>query len=231
MIKGFRGTSLVDFPGRVSSVIFTYSCNFRCPYCYNVELLVPEYYHKLETLREDFILEELKRRENFIKGVVLTGGEPTLWGKKLIYFLEKIRFETNLAIKLDTNGSHPEVIEFLIKNQLVDYLALDFKTSPKRYKEVGGEFERIRKALYLLENFSENSEVRITLYPPLVGFKDLKEMLPFLKGIKNLALQKFLPEKTLKGDYVKPYDLSYYQKIHTYLKESLPELKILVRYE
>ncbi len=231
MIKGFRGTSLVDFPGKISSVVFTYLCNFKCPYCYNVELIVPKYYHSLETLKEDFVLEELKKRKNFIKGVVVTGGEPTLWGKKLVDFLEKVRLETELAIKLDTNGSYPELIKFLIKHQLIDYLALDFKTSPKKYEEVGGEFERVRKTFHFVKDFFENFEVRITLYPPLIDFKELKEMLPFLKGVKNIALQKFLPEKTLKEEYIKPYDLSYYKKIHAYLEENLPETKILVRYE
>lgn len=231
MIKGFRGTSLVDFPGKIASVIFTYTCNFRCPYCYNVELIKPEYYQNLETIPEETILKELKRRKDFIKGVVITGGEPTLWGKKLVSLLEKIKIESDLAIKLDTNGSQPELVKFLIENKLIDYLALDFKTSPKRYGEVGGNFEKVKKTLFLLEKFLENSEVRITLYPPLVGFKELEEMLPFLKGVKNLALQKFLPEKTLKEEEVTPYKLEVYQKIHAYLEEKLPEVKIWVRYE
>lgn len=231
MIKGFRGTSLVDFPGKIASVIFTYSCNFRCPYCYNVELVIPKYYSHLETLKEESILEELKRRKNFIKGVVITGGEPTIWGKRLISFIEKIKIETNLAVKLDTNGSHPEEIRFLIENRLVDYLALDFKTSPEKYHEVGGDFNKVKKTFLFLKDFSESFEVRITLYPPLVGFKEIEKMLPYLKEVKTVALQKFLPAKTLIKKYVKPYDLEEYKKFHSYLEENMPGVKILIRYE
>ncbi len=83
MIKGFRGTSLVDYPEKIAAVIYTYRCNFRCPYCYNIELVLPEYYNQLPEISEDEILEELNLRKNFIQGIVITGGEPTFWKKKL----------------------------------------------------------------------------------------------------------------------------------------------------
>jgi pyruvate formate lyase activating enzyme len=119
MIKGFRGTSLIDYPGKIASVIYTYLCNFRCPYCYNIELVVPEEYNKLEDLSEDFILQELSRRKGFIKGVVITGGEPTVWGERLIYLIERIYYEIGLPVKLDTNGSNPELIKTLFNREFL----------------------------------------------------------------------------------------------------------------
>ncbi len=231
MIKGFRGTSLVDYPGKISSVIFTCGCNFRCPYCYNIDLVLPEKYTQLPEISEDTVISELLRRRNFIKGVVITGGEPTIWGKKLIYLIERIFYETGLPVKLDTNGSNPELLKYLLENNLLDYIAIDFKTAPARYSEVEGDFLRVEQSLNLLKNlFPEKTEVRITLYPPLVTQKEIKDMLPYLKGFKYIALQKFIPEETLSGNRVEPYSRDTCEFLADYLKENLQEVILIKRY-
>jgi len=230
MIKGFIGTSLVDFPGKISSVIFVYRCNFRCPYCYNLDLVIPEEYQKLETIPEEWIISELKRRERFIKGVVITGGEPTLWGKDLFSFLDRVKCETGLPTKIDTNGSLPEVLKELLATKLVDFVAIDFKTSPERYALVGGSFKQVEKSLFLLKGASIESEVRITCYPPLVDRAVLSEMIPYLRGFKVIALQKFVPGKTLDPSPVSPYSETELRELSAYLKEHLPETKIIERF-
>ncbi len=202
MIKGFRGTSVVDYPGKIASVIFLGGCNWRCPYCYNVDLVVPERLKTLPDLSEAEVLSELRRREGFIKGVVLTGGEPTLWGRRLRGLLERIKCETGLVIKLDTNGSHPDLVASLVEEALVDYIALDFKTAPSRYPELAADFEPVARTLEILNQHDGQTEVRITLAPALVGKEELEEMLPWLRGVRRIALQKFVPEvETLDPDF------------------------------
>ncbi len=194
MIKGFRGTSLVDFPGHLAAVIFFGGCNFRCPFCYNVDLVVPERLKNLPSLEEEELLDELLRREGFISGVVITGGEPTLHPRRLHHLLAMIRAETSLAIKLDTNGSAPEVVRELVEAGLLDYVALDFKTSPARYGELSGRFEPVAETLSYLRDQAHAFEVRITAVPALVTQKELEEMIPFLQGVPRVALQRFMNE-------------------------------------
>jgi len=230
MIKGFRGTSLIDYPGKIASVIYTYLCNFRCPYCYNVELVLPEEYNKLEDLSEEEVLHELKRRKGFIKGVVITGGEPTIWRTKLVNLIERIYYEIELPVKLDTNGSNPELIKALFNMGILDFLALDFKTAPKRYNEVGGDFKIIEKTLKILEAKPEKVEIRITFYPPLVSERDLEEMLPYLKNFKFIAFQKYIPGKNLNRKSVEPYSQDFYKWARDYFKRHLPQAEIIERF-
>ena len=230
MIKGFRGTSLIDYPGKIASVIFTYLCNFRCPYCYNVDLVLPERVSKLPDISEDQIMEELKRRKGFIKGVVITGGEPTIWGKKLINLIERIYYEIGLPVKLDTNGSNPEMVKTLLERGIVDFFAVDFKTSPRRYDEVRGNFRDVKKTFDLLKRVPEKVEIRITFYPPLVSEKDLEEMLPYLKNFKFIAFQKYIPEENLNRKNVEPYSRDFYKWAKDFFKSHLPQAEIIERF-
>jgi pyruvate formate lyase activating enzyme len=230
MIKGFRGTSLVDYPGKIASVIYTYGCNFRCPYCYNIELVLPDFYRDLPEIPEEDVLENLKKRKGFIQGVVITGGEPTLWERKLRSLIERIHFEIGLPIKLDTNGSTPHLIKKLLEEELLDYIALDFKSSPKKYPLLGGDFQKVKETLAILKDFSEKVEIRITLYPPLVTSEDLEEMLPYLSEFKNIALQKYLPEKNLSGKSVSPYSEEICESFYIFIKKHLPQANLLRRF-
>ncbi len=194
MIKGFRGTSLVDFPGKLAAVVFFGGCNFRCPFCYNVDLVLPERLKDLPTYSLEEIIAEIKKRNGFIQGVVITGGEPTLNKNLLRALLEELRAQTDLAIKLDTNGSQPEVLELLLEEDLIDYVALDFKTSPARYPEVKGDFEKINQSLEILRQRKVPFEIRITAVPYFIGKEELKALLPFFEGARLVALQRFMAE-------------------------------------
>jgi len=232
MIKGLRGTSLVDYPGKLATVVFLGGCNFRCPYCYNVDLVLPERLRELPNLSEEEVLAELKRREGFIRGVVLTGGEPTLWGRKLLRFCERLRAETGLSIKLDTNGSRPEVVVQMLSQGLLDYVALDFKTSPSRYAELAADFAPVAETLEILKTLKGRTEVRITLVPSLVGLQEVEEMLPYLEGLPRLALQKFVGEVELLDPAFStrtysPEELTSFEEFFAY---HLPQTEIISRF-
>lgn len=230
MIKGFRGTSLVDYPGKVASVIYTYGCNFRCPYCYNIELVLPEFYRELPDISEEEVLDNLQKRKGFVQGVVITGGEPTLWERKLHFLIERIHFEIGLPVKIDTNGSHPHLIKTLLEEELLDYVALDLKTSPQKYSQISGDFEKVKETLEILKNYREKVEIRITLYPPLVTEEDLEEMLSYLSDFKNIALQKYLPEKNLSGRPSPSYSEEEMESLMGFLQKKLPEANFLRRF-
>lgn len=230
MIKGFRGTSLVDYPEKIASVIYTYGCNFRCPYCYNIELVLPEYYRELPNIAEEEIISKLKERENFIQGVVITGGEPTIWGERLINFLEKLKTYLNYPIKLDTNGSNPELLGVLLSEDLIDFVALDLKTTPERYSELGGNFSKIAETLRVLQGYSDMIEIRITLYPPYIDRENIRDLVPYLQPFRMIALQKYLPEKNLSGKACKPYTEEEYLLIYEELKRHLPSATLIRRF-
>ena len=131
-IKGFQGTSLLDFPGRIASLVFFGGCNLTCPYCHNPSLVLDPDQH--EDIPAAALLEEIRERRSFIDGVVVTGGEPTL-DAGLLPFLRELK-ALGLEVKLDTNGLAPVVLEQALAEKLVDFVALDLKTAPHRYGEL-----------------------------------------------------------------------------------------------
>ena len=133
-IGGLQKFSLIDYPGLISAVIFTQGCNFRCPYCHNPQLVFPELFE--ESLNEESVLEFLKSREGQLDGVVITGGEPALQ-PDLLPFLKTIK-AMSFQVKLDTNGSRPDVIEKALKGHLVNFIAMDIKAPLKNYSEICG---------------------------------------------------------------------------------------------
>ena len=189
----------MDYPGKLAAVVFFGGCNFRCPFCYNVDLVLPERLKALPDLTPEEVVSALKKREGFIQAVVVTGGEPTLSKNSLRALLEEVRAETKLSVKLDTNGSNPKTIKALLEEGLIDYLALDFKTSPDRYPEIGGDFEKIRQTLALLKEKAFPFEIRITAVPYFITQRELEALLPYFEGAKLVALQRFVAETELLG--------------------------------
>ena len=206
MIKGFRGTSLVDYPGKVASVVFTGGCNLRCPYCYNKELVLPELLERLPDISQDFVFNELLKRKNFIQAVVITGGEPTLHGEKLLDFLRNLR-KLPFEVKLDTNGTFPHLLLRILEEKLVDFIAIDVKTSPSKYHLLGGEWEAVAEALNIVKKFDVVKEARITAVPLLVDEEMLREVAPFIRGMDRISVQRFINRDTLHPDWerISPY--------------------------
>jgi pyruvate formate lyase activating enzyme len=131
-IGGLQKLSLIDFPGKLAAVIFTQGCNLRCRYCHNPELVLPSCFH--ETIKEEDVLAFLYSRRKYLEGVVISGGEPTVQ-PELIPFMRSVK-QMNFALKLDTNGTRPEILKEIIALQLVDFIAMDVKAPLEKYEEV-----------------------------------------------------------------------------------------------
>jgi len=198
-IKGFQGTSLLDYPGRIASLIFFGGCNLTCPFCHNPGLVLePDQYPDIDA---EELLEELQERRNFIDGVVITGGEPTLV-PGLEDLLERIQ-GLGLRIKLDTNGLAPARLRALLEWGLVDTVALDLKTRPERYGELHTgpvNLGAVAESLRLLLTSGTDYEVRTTCVPGLVELADIHAMGAHLRGSRRWALQSFVPEHALREE-------------------------------
>ena len=189
-IGGLQKCSLIDYPGRVAVVIFTQGCNFRCPYCHNRELVLPEYFKK--TIPQEDVLALLTKRREYLDGVVITGGEPTEQ-EDLLEFMRKVK-KMGYLLKLDTNGSRPRIIRSVIQQGLADYLAMDIKTSFVKYpKAIGVNFpvELIRESIALIKNSGIQYEFRTTVVRPFCEFEDVCRISALLKGENKYKLQPF----------------------------------------
>jgi pyruvate formate lyase activating enzyme len=220
LIKGFIETSFSDWPGKVVAVLFLPSCNFRCHYCHNHELiLLPEKYPNFP-LEE--ILQSLRERSGWIDGVCLTGGEPTLhpWLPALIHDLRSAREITapggSLGIKLDTNGTRPEVLQKLIDAGLLDYVAMDLKgpLQVDRYAVIAGIpldagwLARIHQSIQILLGGKVDYEFRTTLVPPLIEEEEVYTLARQVRGARRYTLQNFNPRNAMDEDLrkVAPFD-------------------------
>lgn len=194
-VKGIQKTSLIDFPGVISSVLFTGGCNLRCGYCYN-ELLTDD--TSLDSHTEESVFSFLKKRKGLIDGVVISGGEPTLQ-KDLKPFIIKVR-ELGFRVKIDTNGMNPDVIRDILSESLVDYIAMDIKTSAPKYEELcgkGADYSRILETLEVMKKSGIDYELRTTCVPDFVTFEDLKMIASDIKKVKRYYLQQFVNESTI----------------------------------
>ncbi len=195
-IGGIQKTSMIDFPGYVSAVVFTQGCEWRCAYCHNPSLVVPREYS--ETVSETQVLRFLKRRVGRLKGVVISGGEPTLQSD-LTEFIQKVR-ELGYAVKLDTNGSNPGLLRELIRDDMVDYIAMDVKAPLDSYQMVTcsrASKEDIRSSIWLLKSSGIDYEFRTTAVPGLHTLKELKAIADLLRGADRYVIQPFRSGTTL----------------------------------
>ncbi|MEW5895545.1 MAG: anaerobic ribonucleoside-triphosphate reductase activating protein [Candidatus Omnitrophota bacterium] len=199
-IGGFQKISLIDYPGKISAVVFTQGCNFRCPFCHNAHLVLPSLFR--ESLSEEEIIGFLASRTGRLQGVVITGGEPTLQND-LKDFIKKIKV-MGYAVKLDTNGSRPFILEELIRQKLVDFVAMDVKAPIERYREVSGvnvNPDFIKKSIELLINSGLQYQFRTTFTKPLLNEVDLSGIMSLIgQGAKNFCLQPFVPQESILDD-------------------------------
>ena len=196
-LKGWVRTSLIDYPDHIATVLFTGGCDFRCPMCHNADLVLRP--GELETLPENSVWDFLARRAGMVDGVVITGGEPTLQAD-LPRFLRQIR-EIGLDAKLDTNGHHPDVLETLLVEELVTYVALDVKAPAEKYPLLCGvpnlDTDRVAQTITLLQESSIEYEFRTTVVPGLLDADDIETIARWIKGAKRYVLQQFRPVNTL----------------------------------
>ncbi len=196
-IGGLQKLSLIDYPGKLACVIFTQGCHFRCGYCHNPELVLPESFCPL--IPEDEVLVFLYKRQPYLDGVVVSGGEPTIQGD-LISFLGKIK-RLGYLIKLDTNGSQPHVLKEIINLRLVDYIAMDVKATLDRYEEVINvkfPVEKISGSIEIIINSGIKHEIRTTVVKSLCSFNDLRKIRSMVQGAQSYRIQKVrIDEKIL----------------------------------
>jgi pyruvate formate lyase activating enzyme len=199
--SGLQKISLIDYPNKVASVLFTPGCNLRCPFCHNWRIVVDP---KPPFLQEAVALEILEKHKRYVDAVVVTGGEPTMH-KELPKFLAKLK-ERGFQVKLDTNGFYPEVLEECLP--YVDYVAMDVKTSLEKYKQLGTkDTAGLMRTVELLKTGKVPYEFRTTAVPELVTAEDVKRIGEMVKGARNHAFQQFVPQDTLDKRFegLKPY--------------------------
>lgn len=227
LIGGLHKLSLIDYPGKLSAVIFTRGCNFRCPYCHNPELIES---NGGDFIEEDKILSFLDERKGKLDGVVVTGGEPTLQSE-IVEFLERIK-RLGFFVKLDTNGSYPERIKELIDRKLLDYIAMDIKAPLYKYNRTtltSIDTERIVGSIHLIMNSGIDYEFRTTVVRSLLSRDDFPKIGEMIKSAKLFVLQEFRPTKTLDPDFLK--ETSYTKRELEEISISLKELvsKVIIR--
>ena len=199
-IGGFQELTLIDYPGKVASLVFTVGCNFRCKYCYNIDLLSDEYFNKSDRkeISEDYILKFVEDHSKMIDAVAITGGNPLIQ-YDLPLFCQKIKW-LNKNVKIDTNGSNPEMLEKLITKKLVDYVAMDLKAPLDKYKQITSydNSENITKSINILKNSGIPHEFRMTLYPELTK-DDICRAIDLIPG-ETIYLQNFEPAHAYSED-------------------------------
>ncbi|MEK7473599.1 MAG: anaerobic ribonucleoside-triphosphate reductase activating protein [Patescibacteria group bacterium] len=198
--SGIQKLTLLDYPGKTACIVFTPGCNFRCGYCHNPEFVLPERLKKIESsfIPEEDVLAFLEARRGKFEGVVVTGGEPTLH-RELPAFMRKVR-ALGFLVKLDTNGSLPEMLEPILREELADYVAMDVKTSLERYPELVGVAVRpdaIKRSIELVKTLAPEYEFRTTVCPGHHGRDEFLAIAQLIDGAKRYVLQGFRPDVTL----------------------------------
>lgn len=199
-LHGFQKMTLLDFPGKVACTVFTGGCNFRCPFCHNA-LLVTEL-DEAEIYDEDEIISFLKKRKGLLDGVAVTGGEP-LMSDEIIAFIKCIKDE-GFAVKLDTNGSYPERLKYLVNSGLVDYVAMDIKNSKELYAETAGlpklDISKIEESVSFLLEGNVDYEFRTTVVRQFHTVESIASAAEWIKGAKRYFLQSFTDSGNLIGE-------------------------------
>ena len=189
-ICGFNKTTLLDYPGCVAATIFLGGCNFRCPFCHNGDLVLKS--GQMTGYEEKEVLAFLKKRRNVLEGVCITGGEPTLHAE-LPEFISKIK-ELGYLVKLDTNGSNPEMLKSLVKEKLIDYVAMDVKAPLTKYEKACGvavDVEKIKQSVEFLKQGEIPYEFRTTVVKELHTGEDILEIGRYLRGASKYFLQSY----------------------------------------
>jgi pyruvate formate lyase activating enzyme len=218
LFGGLQKNSLIDFPGKVSCVLFLSGCNFHCPYCHNPDLVTGNL-PRSTSLDESGVYQFLEQRKRLLDGVVISGGEPTL-AEDLSPLCEKIK-SMGYAVKLDTNGSRPQVIKRLINEGLLDYIAMDIKTAPSEYARFVKRDEDstdVRASIQIIMESSVPYEFRTTCVKPFVDRDIIESVAKTISGANRYVLQKFNDTKILHPEFFKEVEPEYDMDELTFLQ-------------
>ncbi|MDI6846934.1 MAG: anaerobic ribonucleoside-triphosphate reductase activating protein [Candidatus Bathyarchaeia archaeon] len=222
--SGIQKTSLIDYPDRIATVLFTPGCNLRCPFCHNWRIVLDP---KPPFLNEKTVLQILEKRKKYVDAVVITGGEPTIH-KEIPKFLKKLK-ERGFAVKLDTNGFFPQVLERCLP--YLDYVALDVKTSLEKYGLLGAkDTANLLRTIEILKSGKVEYEFRATVVPGFVDEEDIPKIGEIVKGGKRFAFQQFIPGDTLDKTFnnVKPYAAEIIAHFADVMKQYVDEVILRV---
>ncbi len=215
-IAGLQKLTLIDYPGKLACTVFLAGCNFRCPWCYSKELVLPEEIKKQPKISEKEFFNFLKKRKGLLEGVVLCGGEPTIF-KNLPNFAKKIK-KLGFSVKLDTNGSNPEMIKEMINKHLIDYVAMDVKLPKEEYSKVffdKTKVEDINESINILKKGKVGFEFRTTVVPTIHKKGDILKIVHWIRPASKYFLQNFRAEKTIDPGFekIKPYPREFLLEI------------------
>ena len=217
IISGLQKLTLLDFPGYIACTIFTRGCNMRCPFCQNQGLVVPEHFDSKEIIPTKDIIEFLQSRKSRLQGICITSGEPTLQ-TDLIEFIKQVK-SIGYKVKLDTNGTNPEIIKTLIDNNLLDYIAMDIKNDLSRYEHTSGTSmakESILKSIDIIKDADIEYEFRTTVVKELHDEESFQNIAKIIGHVTNYSLQYYEEtENVINPGYHTPSDdeMNLYYKI------------------
>lgn len=217
-IGGLQKFSLIDYPKKMCAIVFTQGCNFRCDYCHNPELSACKNFR--EIISEKDVINFLEKRKGKLDAVTVTGGEPTLQ-PDLMDFLQKIK-KMGFLVKLDSNGSNPDLLQKVIDKKLVDYIAMDIKAPLEKYKDIvhfSVDPKRIEKSIKIIKDCGVDYEFRTTVVKSQLDMDDFLKIGKLIKGAKLYALQKFIPTKLLNPEFINE---------NSYSDEEFKEIKDLM---
>jgi len=196
IIAGLEKVSLLDYPGKISAIVFTYGCNLRCPYCHNPELVIGP--PPKDILTEEYILDFLKKRVNKLDGVVITGGEPLIH-KDIASFIKKIK-DLGFLVKLDTDGGYPKRLKSLLKKNLLDYIDMDVKYKKEIYEQGlngGQKIPNISESIEIVKNSGIEYSFRTTFIKSIHTTGSVNEICKMIEGASTYYIQNFRAGKTL----------------------------------
>lgn len=228
-IHGLSKTTLLDYPGHLACTVFTGHCNFRCPFCHNGELvLCPD---SEPGIPEEDFFDFLESRKKRLEGVAITGGEPTV-NADIIDFIKKIK-DRDLLVKLDSNGTRPDIFKYLIDNSLVDYIAMDIKSSKEGYPAACGlksmDLAPIEESVNILMNSGIEYEFRTTVMKELHSEKEFRGIAEWIKGCSAYYLQSYRPSETLLSHMMDDdFKAAFKTSFTAYTNEELKEIRDLL---
>jgi pyruvate formate lyase activating enzyme len=234
-IKGVQKFSMIDYPGKLSCVVFLNKCNMRCGYCHNPELVFSnDSGGRFPNITPEEFFNFLDEKKSWLDGVCITGGEPTLH-PGLLGFMKNIK-DKGYTLKIDTNGSNPGIIQKIIDNRLADYVAMDVKNSIIKYPSTANTkvpMDNIISSIDIIREAGKKNiidyEFRTTILPRFIEESDIKSIGEMLKGSKKYVLQQFKPEESLVDDNLrndKTYNNSELEKFRNILKEKISDVEI-----
>lgn len=222
-ISGFEKMTLTDYPGSVAAIVFTQGCNFKCPFCHNSDLI----YFKNGVIDENEVLDYLGKRKKMLDGVVITGGEPTIQ-KDLIGFLNKVK-DLGLKVKLDTNGAKPEILQKIIDLNLVDYIAMDIKSSQNNYSEVSGvkvDINKIRESISIIKKSKLDFEFRTTVVKNYHNYESLLEICEYVGKDVKYYLQNFENSSRVLNSTLESFSKDELLKMCAKINGKFPNVKV-----